>query len=782
MYHMKTIQKQMKICLSAILLLLMMAVTCNTVSAAGTKSLKLNKKKATITEGKTLKLKAAVKPKKAKVTWSSNKKKVATVSKKGVVKAKKKGKATITAKSGKKKATCKVTVKAKKTPTRYSLASVSVTDSKVIRVTLNRAKALTKTDFVVKTKSEGKGAYNKTLNIESVQNSGNKVYDIILSTSDNVGVINGYDTSDVNEINNLDYVFVTCAKLNGIKTKEAIYNGANNPTNVYVEGTIGATISESVSFDSWLKGYCTYTISKLPAGIKATKGKNSVSLRGVPTAVSKGTKVTITAKDEMGKIVTRNVYFYIGNVNTLVTYTSTENKTVLRGDNSSENISIYTAGGTGDYTLTLNNSNPYVSINNSSSISIDDKIPVGTHAIKYTVTDSNKKAASGTVKVTVENAVRVTGNVRAMDNEGISGAGIDMIFEDKANKYYDNIYYTYSSGTNGEYSLYVPASKQYKIGIYKNGTSQYQYNVNVGNITKMLNFKLPLYRITLIASNKERLEDVDWYFIDNTYHGNDMYLGAGSLLYLKKGTYTIEGSKGLYKYTANITVKGNASVTVKAVSIVKSTLKLNQEQTISLMDGEYYYVQFKPTQSGIYEFSGTSSNNYLQMSLYETDINDGSIDYESGWTDDSEPLLLSGNWLQSGKTYYIRFYTDEGNAVSKIKVTKKSMEELSVGNTKNISLDSEEYTWLSFTPSTSGNYNITTSEVGTYVYAYLYNDKDLDNDIDYASNGFDDEEDEEPISLSMNNVSLNAGQVYFIKIRAYSFVDMGITITPTQTE
>ena len=59
--------------------------------------------------GKTAKLK--VKNYKGTVKWSSNKKKVAAVSKKGVVTAKKKGTAVITAKAGKKKLKCKVTVK-----------------------------------------------------------------------------------------------------------------------------------------------------------------------------------------------------------------------------------------------------------------------------------------------------------------------------------------------------------------------------------------------------------------------------------------------------------------------------------------------------------------------------------------------------------------------------------------------------------------------------------------------------------------------------------------------
>lgn len=50
----------------------------------------------------------------SKISWSSSKKSVATVSKKGVVKAKKAGKAVITAKVGENKYYCKVTVEAPK--------------------------------------------------------------------------------------------------------------------------------------------------------------------------------------------------------------------------------------------------------------------------------------------------------------------------------------------------------------------------------------------------------------------------------------------------------------------------------------------------------------------------------------------------------------------------------------------------------------------------------------------------------------------------------------------
>lgn len=79
-----------------------------------TKKLKLSNKKLTLKKGKKAKLTVTRKPITGieKLKWTSSNKKVATVSAKGVVTAKKKGKATITVKlSNKKKAVCRVTVK-----------------------------------------------------------------------------------------------------------------------------------------------------------------------------------------------------------------------------------------------------------------------------------------------------------------------------------------------------------------------------------------------------------------------------------------------------------------------------------------------------------------------------------------------------------------------------------------------------------------------------------------------------------------------------------------------
>ncbi len=92
-----------------LLLFLFFAAAIGLASSVQAASPKLSKKKATLYIGDTLKLQ--VKNTSQKIKWSTSAKKIATVSKNGVVQAKKAGKATITAKFGKKKLTCKVTVK-----------------------------------------------------------------------------------------------------------------------------------------------------------------------------------------------------------------------------------------------------------------------------------------------------------------------------------------------------------------------------------------------------------------------------------------------------------------------------------------------------------------------------------------------------------------------------------------------------------------------------------------------------------------------------------------------
>ena len=78
-----------------------------------TRKIRLNRRKLTLKKGKSFRLKVTLTPADSqdKIIYRTSNKKVATVSKTGKIRAKKKGKARITVISGKKKVICKVTVK-----------------------------------------------------------------------------------------------------------------------------------------------------------------------------------------------------------------------------------------------------------------------------------------------------------------------------------------------------------------------------------------------------------------------------------------------------------------------------------------------------------------------------------------------------------------------------------------------------------------------------------------------------------------------------------------------
>lgn len=92
-----------------ILMTLVLAYSIVPVQVNAKSKIKLNKTFITLQKNKTFSLK--IKGSKKKIKWTSNKKKIATVSKKGKVTAKKTGTAYITAKIGKKRYKCKVSVK-----------------------------------------------------------------------------------------------------------------------------------------------------------------------------------------------------------------------------------------------------------------------------------------------------------------------------------------------------------------------------------------------------------------------------------------------------------------------------------------------------------------------------------------------------------------------------------------------------------------------------------------------------------------------------------------------
>lgn len=111
-------KKLMKFMAIAAAMALVISSMGNTTAEAAKKKAAINKKTLKLTVGQTanLKVKNLSKAQNKKLKWTSSKKAVATVNKKGKVTAKKAGSAKITAKVGKKKYTCKVTVTKKSVP------------------------------------------------------------------------------------------------------------------------------------------------------------------------------------------------------------------------------------------------------------------------------------------------------------------------------------------------------------------------------------------------------------------------------------------------------------------------------------------------------------------------------------------------------------------------------------------------------------------------------------------------------------------------------------------
>ena len=174
--------------------------TCKIKVTVGTPvtKVKLNKTKANLNVGKSLTLKTTLSPKKPSnkgIIWKSSNTKVATVTSKGVVKAKKAGtvKITATAKDGSgKKATCKITVKKAASiipmPTPEEpliVKSLNIAQPDMLTVTLTKQAALTASDFQVWAKKYESADYLKQYTIGQITTTDSLTYKIKL-TGDSV--------------------------------------------------------------------------------------------------------------------------------------------------------------------------------------------------------------------------------------------------------------------------------------------------------------------------------------------------------------------------------------------------------------------------------------------------------------------------------------------------------------------------------------------------------------------------------------------------------------------
>ena len=552
---------------------------------------KLNKTKSTMTVGKKQTLKATVTPKKASskaVVWKSSNKKVATVTSKGVVKAKKAGtvKITATAKDGSgKKATCKVTVKkaavvkpdnpAPVIP--LSIQSMKIVQDDMMEVTFTKATALTAADFNVWAKRYENADYLKKYTVSQVTTTDSITYKV-------------YITGDMVFGKGL-YIKVEVPKLK--LSKECVYmeDTYNVENSVTLSYKVGATVKDTRQRLG--TGYANYSISGLPAGIQyevtTEATKQVMEFSGSPRKAGMYNSVLVY-EDEIGSKYRLTIRWIIYDADNLIVCDKEEG--ALNTNWSSLFTPVYAYGGSGSYTYEIIRAESDSAILNNCKIVDDlDKINInakgiasGVYKIRIRVIDQKDgtKTGTGTLTFTIVDSYYIKGIVRDANGDPIEQYRYSII-----NK---NRYAEYSNTISGvRYSTYNLSTKKYDGTFYDEGLESGTYDITIsdrsGSVSKsiynltalprkegqtstdtdlkmMFDVTLPVYKIK-IEMDPNAPEEVQGFTKFTTWHdvAGSKYYNEGTTQYLPNGTYhlsctgTVNGTK--YVFYVDITVNGS---------------------------------------------------------------------------------------------------------------------------------------------------------------------------------------------------------------------------------
>ena len=552
---------------------------------------KLNKTKANLNVGKSLTLKTILSPKKPSnkgIIWKSSNTKVATVTSKGVVKAKKAGtvKITATAKDGSgKKATCKVTVKkaAVVKPDNQapviplSIQSMKIVQDDMMEVTFTKATALTAADFNVWAKRYENADYLKKYTVSQVTTTDSITYKV-------------YITGDMVFGKGL-YIKVEIPKLQLSKEcvyMEETYNIENSVTLSY---KVGATVKDTRQRLG--TGYANYSISGLPAGIQyevtTEATKRVMEFSGSPRKAGVYNSVLVY-EDEIGSKYRLTIRWIIYDENNLIVCDKEEG--ALNTNWSSLFTPVYAYGGSGSYTYEIIRAESDGAILDNCKIVDDlDKINInatgiasGVYKIRIRVTDKNDatKTGTGTLTFTIVDAYYIRGIVRDANGDPIEQYRYSIINKNK--------YAEYSNTISGvRYSTYNLSTKKYDGTFYDEGLESGIYDITIsdrsGSVSKsiynltalprkegqtstdtdlkmMFDVTLPVYKIK-IEMDPNAPEEVQGFTKFATWHdvAGSKYYNEGTTQYLPNGTYhlsctgTVNGTK--YVFYVDITVNGS---------------------------------------------------------------------------------------------------------------------------------------------------------------------------------------------------------------------------------
>jgi hypothetical protein len=555
------------------------AITVKVVKGA-VKKVTLDKKTAALNVGDTLTLKAKVK--KADkgacktIGWSSSKKKVATVNKKGVVTAVAAGKAVITAAAADgsgKKASCTVTV-----TDSVDLTAVKVVDPQTVSFTLSKANALAQTAVTVSKKETYEGQYKCTAVIQGMSSADNKSYTITLDKDYCIG--------------ERQYVQVSIPTLSGkVKSLQTQYT---EPVSAYVSEVVW-TMKTNEYFNSpvWFGdaiGVSDIDVTGLPAGLTVEKKDGTTYIKGIPTATGV-TNATAKGVDELGNTLTKTIKCAVGSdevmagasvtdyqiLGTNVDYSLNRYdyikqqegvyKSVFNEGYTKKEIPFYTddivdvVGGSGQYEYSIAPNGDPQSIIQYRKDYYGDPVPEtdengnviagkykydieedygdfgykvaqpGVYNVTVRVTDQiSKKTLDIPVTLNVAAGVTVSGKITDAQGQGMRGARIEFYNKNKAELYplseeaYTDVNGDYSVNIYpGTYVVAVSCNTGRYYHVYEAACDdKYMFNQNFTAATPNYNVQLSLYRVHITNINDSyKYTNADGKVIDtpimNTY-------------------------------------------------------------------------------------------------------------------------------------------------------------------------------------------------------------------------------------------------------------------------
>lgn len=624
-------------------------------------SVKLNKTKATLTVGKTLKLKATVAPKKASsksVVWKTSNKKIATVSASGVVKGVKAGTVKITALakdgSGKKKV---CTVKVKKPEVPATITGLTALNDHSVQVTISPAKSLSVADFALYTKEYATGTYRKQCTIDSVSSADGVNY--ILTLNDETGLYEDH------------YVKVAIPKYGTEKevyyTKGAFQYTSEDIYKVAVGTKLGPSDS-NYRFTLDGNGFSTATVSGLPAGVgyKITYSGYQSYIQFYGSPVQAGVyPVTIVSDDELGNRNTDTVTWLVYNESSLVAAATPVYKVFggSQGVYFSKYVSV--AGGSGDYSYALSGATYNCTIDGDGELY--GTLPMaGEYLFTVVVTDKNNPSLQTTAQVAVyvKQGVTIAGIVKDMNGNPIPYADVSFTNQNKASRYTDSKYT--SANENGAYSITLE-SGTYDIEASYRNTLKYLYSQSLQISQSGYDIQLPLYKV-IIYSNNTNVKDTSF---GSWYDATGTYCGSGNTLYLKNGNYALTtkvSNSSLFSYTAtvNVTVAGNGAMVTANVAITGNVVPVaaGSNQAVTIAPDRDVVFAFTPSVSGYYSFdvpavSSMDSNGYV---YFYRSVDDGYSAYD--YFNSSASGGIYGRYMSAGQTYYYKLTKTSGSAAT----------------------------------------------------------------------------------------------------------------------